>query len=68
MPTEYSRVESNGRLAPVPLLPLVEPDVRISRIRLSCKQFIIGVEVRVAGDIGNGSDLSVDGIFSGCDG
>jgi len=32
-----SRVESNGRLAPVPLLPLVKPDVRISRIRLSCR-------------------------------
>jgi hypothetical protein len=32
-----SRVESNGRLAPVTLLPLIKPDVRISRIRLSCK-------------------------------
>jgi subtilisin family serine protease len=32
-----SRVESNGRFAPIPLLPLVKPDVRISRIRLSCK-------------------------------
>jgi hypothetical protein len=33
-----SRVESNGGLAPIPLLPLVKPDVRISRIRLSCKR------------------------------
>jgi hypothetical protein len=35
---EDSRVESNGGLAPIPLLPLVKPDVRISRIRLSCKR------------------------------
>jgi len=35
--TKGSRVESNGRFAPIPLLPLVKPDVRISRIRLSCK-------------------------------
>jgi hypothetical protein len=34
---ETGRVESNGKLAPVPLLLLVKPDVRISRIRLSCK-------------------------------
>jgi hypothetical protein len=36
--TKHSRVESNGGLAPIPLLPLVKPDVRISRIRLSCKR------------------------------
>jgi len=52
-----SRVESNGRLLPAPLLPLVEPDVRISRIRLSCKHFVIGVEVQVLVDIGSGSFL-----------
>jgi hypothetical protein len=38
-PRMNSRVESNGRLAPIPLLPLVKPDVQISRIRLSCKHF-----------------------------
>jgi transposase-like protein len=35
------RVESNGRrlqAMPFPLLPLVEPDVRFSRIRLSCNR------------------------------
>jgi len=26
---------------PYPLLPLIKPDVRISRIRLSCKHFVI---------------------------
>jgi hypothetical protein len=36
-PRMDGRVESNGRLSPFPLLPLVKPDVRISRIRLSCK-------------------------------
>jgi hypothetical protein len=36
-PQMDGRVESNGRLSPFPLLPLVKPDVRISRIRLSCK-------------------------------
>ena len=60
-----SRVESNGRLSPAPLLPLVEPDVQISRIRLSCKYFVIGVEVQGAGDIGSGSALSGGGIFFG---
>jgi hypothetical protein len=65
-PRTNSRVESNGRLAPVPLLPLVEPDVRISRIRLSCKHLVIGFEVQVLVDIDNGSSLSVGGIFFGC--
>ena len=36
--TDDNRVEGNGRLSPIPLLPLVKPDVRISRIRLSCKR------------------------------
>ena len=31
------RVKNNGRLMPIKLLPLVKPDMRISRIRLSCK-------------------------------
>jgi len=65
---ETSRVESNGRLSPVPLLPLVKPDVRISRIRLSCKYFVIGVEVQFLGDIGSGSFLLVGGICVGCGG
>lgn len=65
---ETSRVESNGRLLPVPLLPLVEPDVQISRIRLSCKHFVIGVEVLVLLDIGSGSALSGGGICVGCGG
>ena len=59
------RVESNGRLSPAPLLPLVEPDVRISRIRLSCKHFVIGVEVLVLLDIGSGSSLAGGGISVG---
>lgn len=65
---EGGRVESNGRLAPAPLLPLIEPDVRFSRIRLSCKHFFIDSEVPVSGDIGSGSSLSGGGIFFGCDG
>ena len=31
------RVESNGRLLPIPSLPLIKPDLQFSRIRLSCK-------------------------------
>jgi hypothetical protein len=31
---------------PCPSLPLVEPDVRISHIRLSCKHFVMGDRVR----------------------
>jgi len=57
-----SRVESNGRLSPVPLLPLVEPDVRISRIRLSCKHFVRGAVVPILANIGSGSSLSDGGI------
>jgi hypothetical protein len=65
---DYSRVESNGRLSPIPLLPLVKPDVQISRIRLSCKYFGIGAEVQDSGDIGSGSSLSGGGICVGCGG
>ena len=43
-----NRVESNGRLAPDPLLPIVKPDVRISRIRLSCKRSSLPTLIRSA--------------------
>ena len=46
-------------------LLLVKPDVRISRIRLSCKYFVIGAQVQGLGDVGSGSSLSGDGIFFG---
>jgi hypothetical protein len=41
-------VESSGRLSPIPLLPLVKPDVRISRIRLSCKRSSLPTLIRSA--------------------
>jgi hypothetical protein len=66
--TKGSRVESNGRLSPVTLHPLVELDVQISRIRLSCKHFVRGAEVPILANIGNGSSLSDGGIFFGSDG
>jgi hypothetical protein len=50
------------------LLPLVKPDLRISRIRLSFKYFVIGAEVQVLADIGSGSFLSGGGISFGCTG
>ncbi len=56
--TKNCRVESDGRLlqaTPFPSLPLVEPDMQISRIRLSCEHFVIGAEVRACVDIGNDS-------------
>ena len=40
------RVESSGRLAPIPPLPLVKPDVRIFRIRLSCKRSSLPTLIR----------------------
>jgi len=50
-----SRVESDGRLLRLSALPLVEPDVRISRIRLSCKHFIMGESVPTFQDTGSDS-------------
>ena len=40
---------------PLPSLPLIEPDVQISRIRLSCRPFIIGLELPVLADIDSGT-------------
>ena len=53
-----SRVESDGRplqATPLPSLPLIEPDVQISRIRLSCRPFVIGLELPVLADIDSGT-------------
>ncbi len=50
----HGRVESDGRplqAMPLPSLPLIEPDVQISRIRLSCRPFVIGLEIPVLADI-----------------
>jgi hypothetical protein len=51
---EDGRVESDGRplqAMPLPSLPLIELDVQISRIRPSCRPFVIGLEIPVLADI-----------------
>ena len=60
-----SKVESDWRYCysnPCLPLPLVEPDVQISPIRLSCKHFVMGDRVLVPGDTGSGSHLWGGGI------